>query len=136
MARVSREKIKREILAKVERDEEPRRNTRKVAEEVKLYIQTVTAPTPGPEHPYSKGGPGSYVESIKIKQSRIPKGESGAGQWLAEFTVYSDHPNANFIEFGTGPDKPGSRSPWGPNTPTPEFAPFGRAAHHFGGTAP
>jgi hypothetical protein len=133
---VDRDKIAREIIAKISRDDEPRRGAKKLAEEVKQYIQTVTAPRPGPDHPYSQGGPGSYVESIKVSQDRIPKGEIGAGRFLSTFTVSSDHPNANFIEFGTGPDKPGSRSPWGPNTPTPEFAPFGRAAHHFGGTAP
>jgi uncharacterized protein (TIGR02266 family) len=37
--------------------------------------------------------------------------------------VSTDNEHAGFIEYGTGPDNPGSRSPWGPNTPTPEFAP-------------
>ena len=40
---------------------------------------------------------------------------------------------AHMIEYGTGPDtKDGSR--FGPNTPTPEFAPGAKTAAHFGGT--
>jgi hypothetical protein len=75
-------------------------------------------------------------QAISSSRSRFGRAADGLGRFLAAWEVYSDHENANFIEYGTGPDKPGSRSPWGPNTPTPEFAPFGKAAHRFGGTAP
>ena len=133
------EKIKREIMAKISRDEEVNKGTRTMAIEVQKYIIEHTAPSPWNPSPLTKTGPyatGDYAKSIKIKQERVRSGRRFGGRYLSEYRVYSDHPNANFLEYGTGVDKPGSRSPWGPNTPTPEFAPFGRAAHHFGGTAP
>lgn len=125
---IDRIKIGREIRAQIGRDREIPRATKEFAEKVRDHIIAHEAPKPGPDHPYSKGG---FIESIRVRQSRDDK-----GRFISAFEVYSDHPNANFIEFGTGPDKPGSRSPWGPNTPTPEFAPFAKAAFHFGGTAP
>jgi hypothetical protein len=127
VARVDRVKLGREIRDKISRDGEVGRRTKRIAEEVQAMVKE-EAPKPGPGHPYATG---DFVESIKIRQSR-----GRLGRFLAAWEVYSDHENANFIEYGTGPDKPGSRSPWGPNTPTPEFAPFGKAAHRFGGTAP
>jgi len=128
------EKIKREIVAKISRDKEIKRASKKKAEEVQKYIVEHTAPSPWNPSPLTKTGPyatGDYAASIHVRQGR-----GRLGRFLSAWEVYSDHPNANFLEYGTGVDKPGSRSPWGPNTPTPEFAPFGRAAHHFGGTAP
>ena len=40
----------------------------------------------------------------------------------------------HFLEKGTGADKAGSKSPFGPDTPTPEFAPFAKVVHRHGGT--
>lgn len=124
---VDRVKLGAEISAKISRDAEVRRATKRIAEEVQALV-IEEAPKPGPEHPYSTG---EFIQSIKIRQGR-----GRLGRFLASWEVYSDSPIANFIEFGTGPDKPGSRSPWGPNTPTPEFAPFAKAAHRYGGTSP
>jgi hypothetical protein len=127
VARVDRIKLGREIELRVSRDEAVQRGLKRIAEEVQAMVKE-EAPKPGPGHPYATG---DFVESIKMRQTRGLQ-----GRFIGGFTVYSDHENANFIEYGTGPDKPGSRSPWGANTPTPEFAPFGKAAHRFGGTAP
>ena len=35
-------------------------------------------------------------------------------------------PGRPVLDNGTLPDKPGGHSPWGPDTPTPEFAPARR----------
>lgn len=112
--------------------------TKAFAEEVAAYWADVAWPESaaagrhGADHPYESG---EYQDSIKVRQQRAPKGAKGGvgGRFLSAFEVYSDSPNANFIEYGTGPDKPGSRSPWGPYTPTPEFAPAARTAHHYHG---
>jgi hypothetical protein len=130
---VDRFKLGREIRLKISRDKTVRIKTRAFAEEVRDHWKYKEAPAPWNILP-TKTGPyatGDYANSIKIRQGR-----SRLGRFLASFEVYSDHPNANFIEYGTGPDKPGSRSPWGPDTPTPEHAPAAKTAHHFKGTAP
>lgn len=127
-AKIDRSEIRKEIELKVSEDSEVKIKTKLFAEEVRTYWARVEAPRPGPDHPYSTGG---YAESIKVRQNRDKRGRFGAG-----WTVYSDHPNANFIEFGTGYDKPGSRSPWGPFTATPAFYPAAKTAIHFEGTAP
>jgi hypothetical protein len=128
---VDRVKLGREISAKIRAERSVKWRTKAFAEEVAAYWRDVAWPESAvagqwPDHPYDTG---EYQNSIKVRQNR-----SERGRFMAGFTVYSDSPNANFIEYGTGPDKPGSRSPWGPHTPTPEFAPAGRTAHHFGGT--
>jgi hypothetical protein len=135
MARkVDRIKLRAEIKLKVEKDPEIKLGTRAQAIEVAEYWKNVAWPNATgsvaspPNHPYETGG---YVESIDVKQGRTTK-----GRYAAHFIVEADHDNANFIEFGTGIDKPGSKSPWGPNTPTPEYGPAAATAHHFRGTAP
>ena len=56
---------------------------------------------------------GEYAAGIRVtKRARGGKGQVGATHWTS-----------HFIEDGTG----------GP-TPTPEFAPMGKTAAHFGGT--
>ena len=126
MPRVSVNQIAREIELKIRRDEDQRthRETRSFAEKVKEHwkLEWIEA---GP-HPYETL---EYLESIHVERSRAQKG-------ISSYSVVSDSPNANLIEYGTGPDKPGSKSPYGPNTPTPEFAPAAKTAHHFGGTQP
>lgn len=133
MARIDRTKLAHEIRLKVGEDNEIPVRTKMFAKQVAAYWANVAWPMSagnhGPGvHPYETG---DYRDSIKIRRNRDARGRFAAG-----WTVYSDDPNANFIEFGTGPDKPGSNSAWGPNTPTPEFAPAGITAHHFRGTAP
>lgn len=84
----------------------------------------------GMRHPYQTG---DYKAHIKKKMPKKYK-------WIKTFlkkgipigAVYNDSDVAHFIEYGTGPDKPGSRSPWGPRTPTDEFAPMRRTAARYG----
>lgn len=130
-AKIDRNEIRKEIELKINEDPEVKIKTKAFAEEVRDWWANVEAPKPGPDHPYSQGGPTGYGESIKVRQNRDQSGRYAAG-----FDVYSNHPNANFIEEGTGPDKPGSKSPWGPFTPTPAFHPAAKTAIHFRGTAP
>jgi hypothetical protein len=84
-----------------------------------LWEQSGTMTKSG-HHEYETG---DYVEHIKT--NRIPY-RKWAKKFLAEGipfgSVYNDSHIAEKIEYGTKVDKPGSRSPWGPNTPTPEFA--------------
>lgn len=72
---------------------------------------------------------GDYVAHIKeqkrsFAQRIFPKWAKGDP--IPVGIVYNDSPHAHWIEYGTGPDKPGGHSPWGPDTPTPEFAPARR----------
>jgi hypothetical protein len=128
---IDRNELAREITIKIEGDPEVQIKTKAFAEEVRAWWADVEAPKPGPDHPYSQGGPTGYAESIKVLQNRDAKGQYAAG-----WTVETKHRNANFIEEGTGIDKPGSKSPWGPFTPTPPFHPAAKTAIHFRGTAP
>ncbi|BBU22159.1 HK97 gp10 family phage protein [Mycobacterium xenopi] len=67
---------------------------------------------------------GAYAAGIKVtKQARGGKGQVGATHWTS-----------HFIEYGTGSDPAGTHSRFGPNTPTPEFAPMQKTAEQFGGT--
>lgn len=64
---------------------------------------------------------GEYAASVKVQKVRRGKGVVGSKHW-----------RAHMIEFGTGPDtKKGSK--FGPDTPTPAFAPGQKTAEHFGG---
>lgn len=139
--RVDRVKLRREIILKIRGEKSIRGHTKRQAEQVADYWKNVAWPMSTgsvyspPNHPWSQGGPDGYAESIEVRQGRR-RGGRFAGRFLSHYEVRTDHPNANFIEFGTARDKPGSRSPWGPNTPTPEYAPAAKTAHHFRGTAP
>lgn len=131
--RIDRQKLRSEISLKIGKDNDVLIRTKKFAEEVRDYWRDVAWPTSvgnhGPGvHPYDTG---AYAASIQVARNR-----GGLGRFIAGFKVFSDSPHANFIEFGTGPDKPGSRSPWGPFTPTPAFAPAGKTALFFDGTSP
>lgn len=130
---VQRESLRREMSLKISHDPEVKIKTKAYAEEVAAYWRDVAWPTAvgsktGAGHPYETG---RYRDSIKVEQNRTSLGRFAAG-----FTVITRDPNAGFIEYGTGRDKPGSRSPWGPFTETPEYAPAARTAHHFHGTSP
>lgn len=123
-------KLSREIRIGIRNDGAVDLGAKKVAEEVKAAVlaewDVAMGSVTGLLHPYETG---QYRDSIHVERRRKRFG-------MPRYAVVSNDDNANFIEFGTGVDKPGSRSPWGPNTPTPEYAPFGKAAHRFGGTAP
>lgn len=66
---------------------------------------------------------GKYAASVKVKKVRGGKAKVGTDYW-----------KAHFIEFGTGPDESDSKSPYGPDTPTPAFAPGAKTAARYGGT--
>lgn len=121
--------LAREIASKLNGDEEVTFKTRAVAMEVRDHWANVAWPTSYPKgpHPYATG---AYQASIKVVQNRV------SGRFAPGFIVKTDHPDAVFIEFGTGVDKPGSNSPWGPNTPTPPMYPAAKTAIFFGGSAP
>jgi hypothetical protein len=110
-------------------------------------------------HPWETGG---YVESIEVHGTGRPIGfarqpagavsESGekiGGRFTKNiygaYRVGTTNEHAGFIEYGTGPDAPGGHATWidlegnqhwGPNTPTPEFAPAATTAAFFHGTGP
>lgn len=78
---------------------------------------------------------GNYKAHIKTKKLSLNQRlfiKSGMRKGMHVGTVYNDSDISHFIEYGTGPDKPGSKSPFGPDTPTPEFAPARRAAAIMG----
>lgn len=116
-------KLGNEIWLEIRRDRVIRFRSKAFADEVRAWWADVEAPRPGPEHPYATG---EYAESIHVERRRDRFG-------LPHYWVGTRHANANFIEFGTGPDRPGSNSSFGPNTPTPEMAPAAKTATHFEG---
>jgi hypothetical protein len=72
-------------------------------------------------HPYETGDYLAHIRSrVKLRAKLFPKFYRDEPMKAGE--VWNDSKVAHFIEYGTLPDKPGSKSPWGPNTPTPEFA--------------
>lgn len=84
-------------------------------------------------HPYATG---DYLK--RIKKRKLSKWYRGhmrnylkrhKGMPIGQ--VYNDSDIAHLVEYGTGPDNPDSRSPWGPNTPTPEFAPMRKTYARF-----
>jgi hypothetical protein len=86
--------------------------------------ETLMAQMPG--HPYQTG---DYIAHIKeekrsLGQRLFPKWAKGDP--IPVGIVYNDSEVAHWLEYGTGPDKPGGHSPWGPDTPTPDFKPMHR----------
>ncbi len=66
---------------------------------------------------------GDYAAGWKVLQ----KARNGVG-------VFGNrHWKSHMLEFGTKADPEGSKSPFGPDTPTPAFAVWQRVAEHFGG---
>lgn len=124
--------IRREIELKIRRDNEVHRKAKKEAEEIRDYCRSkAPSPAPGPahvdcvhEHPYATG---TFQASIHLERQREKFG-------LPTWRLISRDPIVNMLEYGTGPDKPGSRSPWGPDTPTPEFGMFAQTALRYKGT--
>lgn len=96
-------------------------------------MEGVRAKELGVPHPYETG---DYLAHIKTKQltwdeSQFIRSALKAG--LLVGAAYNDSRVAHFVEDGTSADKPGSRSPWGPNTPTPAFHCALRTAAIMGG---
>ena len=65
---------------------------------------------------------GDYAASVKVLQVRHGKAVVGTKHW-----------KAHMIEFGTNADPADSKSPLGPDSPTPAFAVSQKVATHFGG---
>lgn len=90
------------------------------------------SPKPGSaDHRYATG---DYLAHIKKKKlSRWYRGhmKNLLRKGIPIGMVYNDSDIAHFVEYGTGPDNPDSRSPFGPDTPTPEFAPMRRTYARF-----
>lgn len=126
--------ISREVHTKIRRDAEVGRKAKREADQIRAFI---LRRTPGSgrenvgvhadckhEEPYATG---DFRKSIHLERRRDRFG-------LPHWWLGSDHPHVNLLEYGTGPDNPSSESPWGPNTPTPEFGMFAQTAARFGGT--
>lgn len=149
--RINRSKTTEEVMLKMELDSrrpnsEVTLQTKKEAEAVAAWWRDVewpnsvgVPPAKMPDHGYETG---SYRESIHVEQLRDARGRfTGgrrglSGRRMPAFQVITRHPNAIFIEYGTGIDHPNTHSSWGRFTPTPEFAPAFKTAMHFRGTAP
>lgn len=100
-----------ELAAAIAASAEVDAGLRKKAQEIADYWRSV-----------SPVDTGEYAASVKVQKVRRGKAVVGSKHW-----------RAHFIEFGTGPDtKDGSK--YGPDTPTPAFAPGAKTAAHYGGT--
>lgn len=109
--------IERAIRSEVERSSEVRRESRHFGQEVVNHAKGETPVRTG------KARAAWHLEE-RPDVRNLPR-------WAA----VNNDPKINMIENGTGPDtKPGS--PFGPDTPTPEFAPAAKTAFFYGGTAP
>ncbi|GJJ22283.1 HK97 gp10 family phage protein [Mycolicibacterium mageritense] len=116
MARSSEAEIRAEIERKIRADAEVKVKTEKHAEDVRDYWRGI-APVDS----------GEYAASVHVEKRKDRDG-------LPHYWVGTRDWKAHFIEYGTGDDPDDSKSPFGPDTPTPEFAPAAKTAHHFGGT--
>lgn len=76
----------------------------------------------GVNHPYQTGDYKAHIKKKRITLATRLGFNTRFFNGLPIGQVYNDSDVAHFIEYGTDSDNPGSRSPWGPNTPTPEFA--------------
>lgn len=105
---ISDDDLRREI----ESSAEVRAEKIKKAKEVAAYAKSIAPKDTG-----------HYAAGIEVQKTKTGKVRVVATAWYS-----------HFIEYGTGPDtKQGS--PFGPDTPTPEFAVFAKAAAAFGGTS-
>lgn len=107
--------IRAELEAKIRADAEVRLKAAEFAEEVRDYARSI-APV----------RTGKYAASIKVEKKKDQLG-------MPAHRVVATDWKAHLIEYGTGPDTE-EGSPFGKDTPTPEFAVFGKTAHRFGGT--
>lgn len=108
--------IQRELEAGIRKDAELRLKSKEAAEKIRDEVRAET--------PVDTGKAAASVHVEKRKD------HLGMPAWWVGTRLWYFH----FIENGTGPDKEDSESPFGPDTPTPEFAPFAKVAHRNGGT--
>lgn len=117
--------VEKEILEATNNNRELRRALRDFVEDTKATWIAVWESS-GP-HPYETGSYVSHIKEEKLSLTQKLFIKRSVKQGLVG-RVYNDSPIAHLIEYGTGPDRPGSHSPWGPDTPTPEFAPARKTA--------
>lgn len=80
-------------------------------------------------HPYETGDYRAHIK--KIMPKRYQRIRKFLRNGIPIGAVYNDSDVSHFVEYGTAADKPGSHSPWGPDTPTPEFAPMRKTAARY-----
>lgn len=80
----------------------------------------------GIPHPYETGDYREHIKKKKMTWTQKLWVRRAIKKGLLVGVVYNDSDHAHMIEYGTTVDKPGGHSPWGPNTPTPEFSPMRR----------
>jgi len=118
--------LEAEILSKLKNDAELKRKTKEFAEDVRDYARRIAAEDM--DRGYATG---EFVASIRVERRRNARGAFQAGP---AWRVVSRDDKANLLEYGTGDDSDTSNSPFGPNTPTPEYATFGKTAFRYRGT--
>lgn len=128
--RTSVTQLAHEMAVEIDKDRDRGINVRvkAIAEAAMKYAKSISPEPPGawPQTPTT----GAYREAWHVEAVRVG---TGRGWRRTRYRIVNDNDAAVWIEYGTGPDKPGSRSPWGPNTPTPEQGIAIRTAVRFGG---
>lgn len=76
----------------------------------------------GVNHPYQKGDYKAHIKKKRVVLATRLGFNRRFFNGIPIGQVYNDSDVAHFVEYGTDVDNPDSRSPWGPDTPTPEFA--------------
>ena len=94
--------------------------------------QGIEAAKTGVLHPYQTGNYRRHIKTTKLTWTQKLFIKQALRGGLLIGSVYNDSRVANWVEFGTDVDKPGSKSPWGPNTPTPAFHIAERTAQIMG----
>lgn len=88
-------------------------------------------------HPYQTGDYVAHIKKRKLARGDRTNLRKLLHQGIFIGMVYNDSEIAHFVEYGTGADAPGGHATWigldgerhfGPNTPTPEFAPMRKTA--------
>lgn len=91
----------------------------------------------GVPHPYQTGDYVAHIKKRKLARGDRANLRKLLHQGIFIGMVYNDSDVAVFVEYGTSADGPGSKATWigldgqqhwGPNTPTPEFAPMRKTA--------
>ncbi len=112
-------KVKQNLLKGIDNNRELRRVYKDFVDDVHDTWLRIWMRTP---HPYQTG---DYIAHLKKKVPRkYQRIRNFLGKGMPIGVVYNDSKIAHLVEYGTGPDNPSSESPYGPNTPTPEFAPM------------
>jgi hypothetical protein len=126
---ISRNSLEAEILAQARASAEVKQGLKEFGEQVVEYWRSV-----------SPVRTGRYAASVRVRRSFVVDGFPGVN-------VGSTSNRAGLIEYGTGSDEKFKNPEWedraryapnrgvqfGPDTPTPAFAPRAKTAAHFGG---